>query len=216
VARLAVFDLDGTLTRRDTLAPYVVGLLARRPWQLLRLVHVMPALIAFALRGRDRGKLKARLLRATLAGRSRSEIQAWTARFVPRLLAKGLHGEALATLERHRASGDVLVLLSASPDLYVPAIGAELGFHEVICTQIAWRGDRLEGGLRTANRRGKEKTRCLERLRERYPELATSAYANAASDLDHLTRVDEPLLVNGSPAARRAAARLGIASARWP
>lgn len=215
MARLVVFDLDGTLTRRYTFAPYVVGLLAERPWQLLRLLRVLPAIAAFALGARNRGTLKAQLLRATLAGRSRSEIQGWTAQFVRRLLQRGLHREALATLERHRAAGDLLVLLSASPDLYVPAIGAELGFQEVICTQIAWRGDRLEGGLRTANRRGKEKTRCLERLRERYPELPTSAYANSASDLDHLSRVDEPLLVNGSPSARRAAERLGIARTRW-
>ncbi|MGB6450625.1 MAG: hypothetical protein WBE92_07725, partial [Steroidobacteraceae bacterium] len=68
MARLVVFDLDGTITRRGTLVPYVAGLLAKRPLQLLRLLRVVPALLAYSLGRIDRGALKARLLRATLRG----------------------------------------------------------------------------------------------------------------------------------------------------
>ena len=76
---------------------------------------------------------------------------------------------ALAALEAHRAAGDHLVLLSASPDLYVPLIGRLLGFERTLCTELRWRGDRLDGALRTPNRRGEEKLRCLEALRPQYP-----------------------------------------------
>ncbi len=34
---IAIFDLDGTITHRDTLFPLVLRQLARRPWHLLRL-----------------------------------------------------------------------------------------------------------------------------------------------------------------------------------
>ncbi|MGH8149140.1 MAG: HAD family hydrolase [Steroidobacteraceae bacterium] len=213
--RLVVFDLDGTITRRGTLAPYVFGLLRRRPWELARVACALPAAVAFLLGRIDRGQLKGRLLRATLRGRSRAELDAWTAEFVPRLLARGVRPDAARAIEAHRKQGDVLVLLSASPDLYVPAIGARLGFDETVSTGIRWSGDRLDGALTTANRRGPEKTRCLEALVSRHPSLATAAYGNAAADLDHLATVDEPLLVCGSWAARRRAARVGIPSARW-
>ncbi len=174
-----------------------------------------PALVAYLLGRLDRGELKARLLRATLGGYTRAELQAWTAQFVPRLLARGMRADALRAIEAHRGRGDVLALLSASPDLYVPDIAAQLRFNEVRCTDLSWRNDRLDGGLTSPNRRGAEKTRCIAALASRYPELKTVAYANEAADLDHLRRVDEPLLVSGSRHARREAARAGIPTACW-
>ncbi len=213
--RLVVFDLDGTITRHDTLVLYVAGLLSKRPWQLLRLLRVVPALLAFGLGRIDSGELKARVLQATLRGRTRKELSAWTEQFVPRLLARGVRAGALRTIEAHRRSGDVLVLLTAGADLYAPAIAAQLRFDETICTGIAWSGDSLDGRLATPNRRGAEKTRCLLELIGRHRGLRTAAYANEAADLDHLSKVDEPLLVCGSRAARRLAARVGIPTARW-
>ena len=213
--RLVIFDLDGTLTRHDTLATYVFSLLARRPWQLVRVLGVVPAALAYVLGRIDRGELKGQFLHATLGGRSRGELAQWTEWFVPRLVRHGLRDEARQRLAAHRERGDICVLLSASPDLYVPAIGAALGFGEVVCTGVRWDGDRLDGRLGTPNRQGPEKTRCLEQLRARYPGLLIVAYGNAASDLDHLARTDEPLLVSASSRARREAVRLGIPSARW-
>ena len=35
---LAVFDLDGTITRHDTLLPFLGGYLLRHPWRLPRVV----------------------------------------------------------------------------------------------------------------------------------------------------------------------------------
>jgi HAD superfamily phosphoserine phosphatase-like hydrolase len=122
---------------------------------------------------------------------------------------------ALAMLEEHRAAGDHLVLLSASPDLYVPRIGQSLGFERTLCTEIQWRGDRLDGALKTANRRGAEKMHCLTWLRTQYPDLPIVAYGNSASDLDHMRHADRALLVNGNAAACALAAQWGIPTSNW-
>ena len=208
--RLVVFDLDGTITRSDTLLPYVAGYLARTPWRLLRLLGVVPALILYLLRRIDRGELKAALMRRTLGGESRAALDAWGVRFVERLLSGGVRRQALSAIEAHRRAGDLLVLMSASPDLYVPAIGRALGFSESVCTGVRWDGDRLNGDLATPNRRGEEKSRCLEVLKREHPGLPTLAYGNSSSDLPHLRLADEPRLVNASIGARRKAARAGI------
>lgn len=162
-----------------------------------------------------RGELKSAFIRAILGGESRRKLDAWTARFVPPLLARGVFGDALARIREHKQEGARLVLMSASTDLYVPAIGAALGFDDVICTGVLWDGDKLDGHLTTPNRRGTEKTRCFEALRQRHPGLTTAAYGNAGSDLDHLRLADQPLLVNGSSSARHDARRLGVPCARW-
>jgi HAD superfamily phosphoserine phosphatase-like hydrolase len=121
----------------------------------------------------------------------------------------------LAVLEAHRAAGDHVVLLSASPDLYVPLIGRTLGFERTLCTEMVWQEDRLVGTLKTPNRRGPEKLRCLTWLRSQYPDLPVIAYGNSASDVDHLRHADRALLVNGSAAARRLAAQAGIPTSNW-
>ena len=214
--RLAIFDLDGTITRRDSLAPFVLGfLLRRRPWRLPALVLVLPALLGSALGVVDRGSLKSALIRAALGGCGRAELERWRSVYVADLLAHGLFAEATAAIHSHAAAGDHLVLLSASTDLYVPAIGRALGFHEVICTGVRWDGERLNGRLTTPNRRGEEKARCVTALRARFAGIETVAYGNAASDLPHLKLVERGVLVNGSAAARREALRAGIACAHW-
>ncbi len=210
-----MFDLDGTVTRRDTLAPFVFGYLLRHPWRLPRLLGAVPACIAFLLGRTDQGGVKSAFIRSTLGGLTHADLEDWTERFLLRLIARRLHREALGRIGRHKERGDHLVLLSASTDLYVPRLGDALGFAEVICTGLVWDGERLDGHLATPNRRGEEKVRCLEQLRARHPGVPFAAYGNAASDIPHLRMVERPLLINGHREARELAARAGIPRARW-
>jgi len=213
---VAVFDLDGTLTWSDTLMSFLIGHLRRHPGRLFGLWRLVPALLGFMLGARDRGRLKARVIRAVLGGATRRDIDAWADAFVSDLVPRRrLRPAALAVLAAHREAGDRLILLSASPDLYVPRIGRALGFERSICTELQWRGERLDGTLKTPNRRGTEKLRCLELLRAEYPGLPIVAYGNSGTDLEHMRSADRALLVNATAAARRAAAKWGIPTSDW-
>jgi len=212
--QIAVFDLDGTITRHDTLMPYLRGWRKRHPrrgslWQ------IVVALWSYVRRGCDRGRLKSELIRMLMAGAARAEVENWSREFVAGLDDDVICPGAVAAIEGHRHAGDLLVLLSASVDLYVPRIAERLGFDETICTEVAWRDGRLVGWLTTPNRRAGEKRRCIDVLRTRFPGLAIAAYANSISDLEHLRAVERPLLVNAGLRARRAARRAGIPVADW-
>jgi phosphatidylglycerophosphatase C len=212
---VALFDLDGTITWHDTLLPFLMGYIKRRPRKLMQLWRLAPALQAYVRVG-DRGDLKSRLIRMVMENEPRARIDAWADEFVGSMRARGLlRSAALGVLEAHRAMSDHPVLLSASPDLYVPRIGRMLGFEFTVCTEVRWREDRLDGRLKTANRYGEEKSRCLEQVRARYPGLPIIAYGNSLSDVDHLQRAERALLVNGSAGARRAAQRLNIPVSDW-
>jgi phosphatidylglycerophosphatase C len=215
--RLVVFDLDGTITYRDTLLPYVTGYLGRAHRSRLRMARLLPTLAAFGIGAADHGAVKAAFIRGTLGGATRTQLATWTDEFVPRVIDHGSSPGALAMIRAHRDAGDLLVLMSASTDLYVPQIGQALGFNEVICTGIAFdAAGRLDGALTTANRRGPEKVRCFEALRQQHPRMQTVAYGNAGSDLAHLRLADVPRLVNASARTARQAAALGIAPfAAW-
>jgi phosphatidylglycerophosphatase C len=176
----------------------------------------VPSTVGFMAGRNDEGPVKESFIKATLGGSSRSEIDAWTARFVPRVLASGTFADARERITEHRRRGDHLVLMSASTDLYVPAIAHELGFNENICTGVRWDGDRLNGSLTTPNRKGEEKARCFTALRAKYPTLEeTTAYGNSSTDLPHLRLATHGFLVNGSARARRVAHGLGVACVDW-
>ncbi len=211
---IAVFDLDRTLTRGDTLLPYIASFLVERPHRWLRLWRLPLHLASFVLGRVDRDRLKERVVAACFEGATREEVTRCTEVFVESLCRTGLRTDARAALEQHRERGDRLVLLSASVDLYVEAIASRLGFAECICTGTTWDGGRLSGRFSTANRRGDEKARVVRELRRRHAGHVT-AYADSRSDLGHLVLVDAGVLVNGSRSARRAAARLGLATIEW-
>lgn len=215
VRRLAVFDLDGTITRHDTLVPYLLGYARRHPAGLWRLWRLPFSLVHYLLGLSDRGRLKSSLIRQVMLHALRADVEAWSDEFCRVRLPALVYPSALAAIERHRAAGDRLVLLSASVDLYVPAIGKALGFDETLCTGISWAGDRLEGRLTTPNRRDEEKRRCIEQLRARHPGAIIAAYGNADSDFPHLLAVESPRIVNGSAATRRKAAALGLPVDDW-
>jgi len=192
-----VFDLDGTITRFDTLGPFLLACLARRPWRLAGLLLVVPAAARYCL-DRDRGALKGALLHATLGGLPRAWLGARSATFVQWLLKSALYEEALAAIDTHRRRADRLVLMSASADLYVPQIAQALGFELVQCSRVRWLDDgRLDGRLQGENCRGLEKQRRLQELIERERPARVYAYGNSAADVPHLLLAQEAYLVNG-------------------
>lgn len=199
---LAVFDLDGTVTRFDTLGPFLALCLWHLPWRAPRLLWAIPALLQFTFE-RDRGALKGALLRAVLGGMTRTQLQLIAEQLVRWLLRRGVYRQALAAIQSHREHGDRLVLMSASTELYVPQLAFALGFDEVICTPLRWRADgRLDGRLAGANCRGEEKRRQLTALIERWRSARVYAYGNSGADLPHLQLAHQGYLVNGAAQLR--------------
>jgi phosphatidylglycerophosphatase C len=194
---------------------YVFGLLARHPTRWWRISGVLPALLRFAIGKADHGELKGALLHCALGGLSRKHLAAWTARYVPRLIRRGMFAEGLAEVGRHREAGHHLVLMSATVDLYVPAIAEGLGFDEWICSQVRWHGDRLDGRLDGPNIRDRQKAQCLRTLMARFPRQRIMGYGNSRPDLAHLRLVDKAVLVNADARLRQAAADLPVDFKTW-
>jgi phosphatidylglycerophosphatase C len=217
VRRLALFDLDGTLTRADTFRGFVLRLLLAHPLRWPRAALLSLPIAAYILKRIDRGQLKGSFMRLLFKGMSRSEIDGFARRYATMVMATGVFPEAVAALRGHLSAGDHVVVLSASPDLYVPEIGRLLGAHETICTQVRWDGERLDGRLAGPNRRDHEKARVLEGLRAAHPGLPVIAYGNSTPDLVHMALCEEGVYVNahGDAALQIPARYPRIRLVRW-
>ncbi len=153
--------------------------------------------------------MRARAL-ATVAGLPRDELRAIVAR-VGAELATLVSPGARLLLEHHRAAGDFCVLLSASPQELIEALGASLGVHRAVGTKAAIEHGRLTGGLEGPLCYGEGK---LARLREALGPVDLGhawAYADSASDLPLLRACGHPVAVNPDRRLRREAR-----ARRWP
>jgi phosphatidylglycerophosphatase C len=213
--RLAIFDLDGTLSRHDTYFPFVLGLLLRHPLRWPRIALLLIPALGYLLRRLDRGGLKGAILHCLFRNLPREAIDAWTRQYAAMVVPARMFTEGVATFRAHLAGGDHVVLLSASPDLFVPRIGQLLGAHEVICTGIRWNGDRLDGRLSGPNRRDDEKARVLETLRVRMPDLPVVSYGNSTPDLIHMQQCEQGVYVNASPALAAELTQQGLRCVQW-
>jgi HAD superfamily hydrolase (TIGR01490 family) len=209
---IAVFDLDGTITTRDTTAAYLLGYLRQHPRRLTNGLPVAIGALGFAGGFADRAELKRAAIRAVLGGVRDDEIADWTDRFVAWCLPALVRPKARTQIAAHADAGHHLILATASLDLHVRPIARALGFSNVICTKVAWTRDgRISGDLDGDNMRGDKKLaevqRAVARL-ESAPRSATViAYSDHHADLPLLHWADKAVAVNPT---RRLAATAGI------
>lgn len=213
-AGAAVFDLDGTITGRDTFQGFLISALLRSPARWARAPLLVWAVGLFALGRRDNHRLKAFFLRHIVGGQPGVRVARLAASHVRSVLKTEVQPRALAEVERHRAAGARLVLASASPDVYTRPLGAALGFDAVVCTEVERDGEgRPTGRLRGGNCYGEEKRRRVERLlrAEGLDWGDVTAYSDHHADLPLLRVAGIGYAVDPSPRLRREAVAAG-----WP
>lgn len=192
---LAVFDLDGTLVRGDTFLPFVVGYARAR--RRVRPLVTLPVWVGlYAARVMPDHRAKQRVLVSFFRGEHRAAVAEFADAFAERWVRPRLHGPVYDRLTGHLTSGHRVVLLSASPDLYVDAIGRALNIPEVVCTRVRRTADAWDGALDGANCKGAEK---LARLRAHLGADGrageTFAYGDSRSDLPVLKWATHGFLV---------------------
>ena len=183
---VAAFDFDGTLTRRDTLLPFLVRGLGW-PQFLLVLLRSSPWLLAYTLRLLPNDVAKQRLFLAAFKDRTLTDMQEWTRRLLTHDLPGQLQAWTMQRLVWHQAQGHCCVIVSASPDIYLLAVAQKLGFDGLICTEMAVDAGRLTGWMRTPNCHGEQKVvRFKSWLAQRFSpaagELTLYAYGDTPGD----------------------------------
>lgn len=185
--RVAAFDFDGTLTRRDTLMGFLWAASDARG-RARGLLASPPALLAYEARAVDNHRAKTWLVRAWLRGAEVEAVRAASDRYAE-TISRLERPEALRRLAWHRALGDRVVVVTASFEVSVRAWVRRRGLRDVrvIGSRLAAEGGRLTGALDGRSCAGAEKVRRLE------PHLLGAelwAYGDSRGDTELLARAD--------------------------
>jgi len=214
---IAIYDLDRTVTFRATYTLFLLRTAFRlAPWRLAAapLVALLMLLHVVGIVKRDR--LKGLMWGFMLGPVSREDLTAAAEAFATHMIETNVRPGAWLQIARDRREGAMLVLATASHEIYAGPLARMLKFDAIVATQAEVRADgRIGPRLAGPNVYGRTKLVALERfLDERGLERAAVAltfYSDSSSDRHVLEWVDCPVAVNPPRKLWRLAASRG-----WP
>ena len=199
-AAVAAFDLDGTLTEGGSVIHWLSAVGGRRAVRRAVAHHASTLAVGAIRSGHTADDAKEALFTEVLADRALDDVTSISAAFADEHLRAAIRPVLAARFAAHLDAGHTVVIVSASPALYVDRIASSLGAHGAAATRLAVddRG-RLTGRYEGRNCRGTEK---LRRVRELLGELGVAdtgaalplfAYGNSRGDLRLLEAADRPV-----------------------
>jgi HAD superfamily hydrolase (TIGR01490 family) len=198
--RAAFFDLDKTVIAKASMVAfggplYRAGLLSR--WLLLRALYGQ---LVYLYLGADEARL-ARMRNAVLAltkGWHHDHVSALVREALEEVIEPLVYDEALELMRAHQADGDLVVIISASPEEIVAPLAEFLGADASLATRARLDDDgRYSGELETYCYGPAKADLMRQMAEERDLDLdASVAYSDSITDLPMLEAVGHPVAVN--------------------
>lgn len=183
---IAAFDFDGTLTKGDSLIPFLIFATSKTKvlWACL---SSLPLLLTC-----DRKALKEHFLTNTIKGLPEKEAEKLGALFAKTRLDRYLRKGALEKIAYHLNQGHEVVLISANIDIYLDPWGKAKGFHKILSSKTGRAQGKIDGKLAGENCRGEEKVKQLLAWAGPKEGFILWAYGNSRGDKELLKLADYP------------------------
>lgn len=182
--RIAVFDFDGTITRKDSLLEFI-----RYAKGSVRFftgfILLSPLLVAMKAGILSNQRGKEIVLRYFFGGTPLTVFDNWCQEFAKSRIPDLIRPGATDEIRRLKQDKIEVVLVSASPENWLSAWTTAQGIG-LIGTRLETRDGRITGLIQGKNCHGTEKVR---RIREKYPQNEydiTDAYGDTKGDLPML------------------------------
>lgn len=192
--KLALFDFDGTITRKDSFIGFAV--FCRGKLATLRAIakNILP-LMAWKLHVKDNSYAKQRLFSTLFRGMSIDAFNACGERYADRIDLMLRHS-TMERLHQHQSAGHTIAIVSASMPQWIVPWANRYGIRIVAGTEpeVDEQG-RLTGRFATPNCHGQEK---VNRIKKLFPDIQSFeiwAYGDSSGDREMLALADHPLFI---------------------
>lgn len=187
---LALFDFDGTLTRRDTLLDFLRFSFGTRRF-ILGSVSTAPFIVAFKLGLYPNWRAKERLLSYFLRGQAKTTLALQAERYVDAVMPEIFKPQMLETLREHQRNGDAILLVSASPEDWIGVFANRLGVP-FVATCLAVHNGVLTGKIEGRNCYGPEKVARIKATIDINSYDKIFAYGDSRGDREMLALATQP------------------------
>lgn len=195
MTKIAFIDFDGTARRGDSIVDYIKYLLKQKKISIFDALYAVWMGMLYFLHIRDEKFVKERSLRF-LSRFSEEEINKFSRDFVRDVLKHGIFQEMHELVDELHDDGYKVVIISASPDVYMRYINDIMLAEDVISTKFNLKNCRIYG----RNCKGDEKVFMIKSyLHDNYPDcdLANCAgFGDSRSDLPMLNIMGKKCFVN--------------------
>ena len=160
---IAIFDFDGTLTKGDTLLPFLFHCFGK--WKVIfGLIYTSPYILGYVLHLISNHKAKGMIINYFFKKQKIDVIEKYGIKFVDEKIDRYLRPNIINRLRWHQNSGHLTVLISASLEVYFKSWAKKYSFNHAECTKLQTNADEYTGRILGKNCYGNEKVNRLFEL----------------------------------------------------
>lgn len=182
---LALFDFDGTITKKDSLLEFIKFTQGRLGFYYVMGLH-SPSILYHLFFKKDGSVAKRQVISFLYRGKHRSKLLDIGKSFCQKIIPGIVYAEALEKIKWHQNQGHRVIVISASLDIWLENWARETGV-ELICTKMEFDDEKATGHFLSANCNGPEKVSRIKALLDISQYKPIYAYGNSRGDLPMLS-----------------------------
>ena len=197
--KLAIFDIDYTITRKETLMEFFKYLVSKDIKNIKFLPRALYSGLMYGVKVYDERRVKECFLKF-IENIDEAELAKLTKSFYDERISKILYKDAVDMIKKLKKEGYMVVLISASPEFYVKEFYAIKEVDLIIGTKFTFEGGKFIRKMDGNNCKGEEKVRRLNKvLKEKNIKVDfknSYMFSDSLSDKPLLDLVGNPYLIN--------------------
>ena len=197
--KLAIFDIDFTLTKKETSIELYKYMLRKDPKLIRHLPKHLITLLLYGIKFYDEKKSKEAFLRF-LDGVEEKEVQRIVKDFYREKLSTIIYEDAIKMIKKLKSEGYKIYLISASGEFYLNELYNIKEVDKIIGTRFKVENGVFKSLMEGANCKGEEKIkRLMEELKKDSVEVdfkSSYMFSDSLADLPLLNLVGKGYLIN--------------------
>ena len=197
--KLAIFDIDFTITRKETLMQFYRYMISRDKKNIKFLPRALYSGMMYGIKVYDEKRVKESFLKF-IENIDEKDLKIITKEFYEERLTKILYADAIDMIRKLKSEGCMVILISASPEFYVKEFYAIEEVDLIIGTKFTFNEGKFMRKMDGANCKRDEKVKRLnEVLKNKNIEVDyknSYMFSDSLSDLPLLELVGNPYLIN--------------------
>lgn len=197
--KLAIFDVDFTLTKRETFIELYLFMMRKNPRLIMHMPRSLKTAFFYLFKIYDAGKTK-EAFGKFLEGIHQDEMQNVVKEFYEKRLSKIIYKDAIDTIKKLKNQGYKIYLISASPEIYLNELYNIKEVDKIIGTKLRYENGMLRSIIEGENCKGEEKVRRLKEVLKKeninVDFQESYMFSDSLSDLPLFRLVGKPYLIN--------------------